>query len=134
MHLTPLLKAGEHLTLSFAQLWEQIEQAKSSPLMSSGEDSKSLTVLRTGNDFHEEGQTPFWDELISLCSNAEGLGDLLGVSPDKVRSWPSRIKGKLEKLEKQQAQNPAEKQDTEMIPTGSNGAFTTNTDPMLGGF
>lgn len=115
--------------VSFAQLWEIIDKQQSSPLMGSGEDDKHLTVVRTGQEMHKEGQVPFWDEFISLCSDAEGLSQLLGISKEKVSSWPPRIQEALSKLERHKAMNPAEKEDTTQIATGDNGAFTTNTDP-----
>lgn len=122
------------MVVSFAQLWEQIDKnkARRSPLMGSGEEERALTVVRAGKDMHEEGEVPFWDEFISLCSNTNGLSELLGVSPEKIRSWPNRIREMTDKLSKQTAENPNEKPDTEMIPTGDNGAFTTNSDPNMG--
>lgn len=119
------------MTLSFAQLWEQIDKdkARRSPLMTSGESDRALIVARTGKELHPDGETSFWDEFTSLCSNAEGLGQLLGVSPTVVRSWPQKVQEALDKLQQQSAVDPAHKEKTEMMPTGDNGAFTTNTDP-----
>lgn len=115
--------------VSFAQMWRIVEDAKSSPLMSSGEDDKQLVVVRTGQQLHNEKQIPFWDEFNSLCSDAEGLSQLLGVSKEQVSTWPARIREALGKLEKYKAMNPSDKEDTELMPTGQNGAFTTNSDP-----
>ena len=119
------------MELSFAQLWEVIEKqkARNSPLMSSGEDTRHLSTVRTGNEMHKDGQPNFWDEFISLCADSEGLGQLLGVNSEKVRSWPPRIQEALEKLEKHTAQDPSEKEKTEVMPTGDNGAFTMNSYP-----
>lgn len=120
--------------VSFAQLWEIVEKEKSrqSPLMDSGEESQIINVVRTGKDLHKEEQTPFWDEFITLCSDSSGLSSLLGVSQEKILSWPSRIKEALDKLEKHTAESPNQKQNKEILPTGDNGAFTTNQDPQFG--
>ncbi len=117
--------------ISFAQLWEVIENEKSqsSPLMNSGEADENLAVIQTGQQLHKENQISFWDEFISLCSDTDGLSQLFGVSKEKISSWPARIREALTKLEKQRAMNPSEKEDTELMPTGDNGAFTTNSDP-----
>jgi len=66
---------------------------------------------------------------MSLCSNAEGMAQLFNVSPEKVRSWPGRIREILDQVERQEKDNPGEKKKAEMLPTGDNGAFTTNVDP-----
>jgi hypothetical protein len=118
--------------VSFADLWEQIEnkKAQNSPLMSSGEDLQALTVLRAAKDMHKENQPQFFDEFISLCSNAEGMAQLLGVSPEKVRSWPARIREVKEKLDKSNLMDTSVKEKKQMIPTGDNGAFTVNSDPL----
>jgi hypothetical protein len=118
--------------LSFAQLWEQVDKEKArrgSPLMTSGEPDRAIITVRSGKDMHKEDQTPFWDEFISLCSNADGLSELLEVPANKIRTWPSRIKELLGKLDQQNAVDPAHKDNAEMIPTGHNGAFTVNSDP-----
>lgn len=119
--------------VSFAQLWEIIdkEKAHGSPLMTSGEDQRQFNVVRTGKDMHKEGETPFWDEFISLCADADGLSQLLGISREKITSWPARIQETLEKLEKENAVDSSQKEKQEMTPTGDNGAFTTNTDPSI---
>lgn len=119
------------MKVSFATLWEHIdkEKARKSPLMNSGEDDRALIVVRVGKDMHEKGKTSFWDEFNSLCNNSEGMSQLLGVSAEKIRSWPAKIEEALSKLEKQTAMNPSEKDKTALVPTGDNGAFVTNQDP-----
>jgi hypothetical protein len=116
--------------LSFARMWEQIEKDRArSPLMTSGEGGRAMAAVRAGKELHDDGETPFWDEFISLCSNAEGLSELLGVSPEKVRSWPSQIQEALNDLERHHANDPGHEEKTELLPTGDTGAFTTNSDP-----
>lgn len=120
--------------LSFAQMWEQIEKEKSfgSPLMTSGEPDRAATVVRTGKEMHGDKQKPFWDEFISLCSNSEGLSALLEVPSGKIRTWPAKIKEALERLNQQNTVDPTHKDKAEVIPTGLNGAITTNSDPING--
>ena len=118
------------MPLSFHSLWEQMEK---NPLMTSGLDSQALTVVRAGENLHEKDTTSFWDEFINLCSNREGMAELFDVSADKISNWPSRIKDHLEKVKKVDVESPSEPEETEMIPTGDNGAFTaTNQDPYIG--
>lgn len=119
--------------ITFARLWEQIEKEKGrSPLMDGEEDGPTMAVLKAGRDLHKEKQTPFWDEFISLCNNSEGLSNLLGISREKIQSWPSRIKNGLSKLESHTSESPYEKENKKIIPTGTSGAFTVNQDPNLG--
>lgn len=118
--------------VSFSRLWEAMEKSGTSPLMDTGNDSEILTVVRAGKNLRQEDESQFWDDFISLCSNSRGLSDLLGVSPEKITSWPPKIKEALEKLEKHDAESPNVKDDTTVIPTATNGAFTVNSDPPLG--
>lgn len=120
------------MAISFATLWEQMDKDKAqrSPLDMSGEDGRALIAVRAGKEMHAEGEASFWDEFISLCSNADGLSELLGVSAEKIRSWPAKVHEALEKLERHHAVDPAQKEKSELMPTGDNGAFTTNTDPV----
>jgi hypothetical protein len=116
--------------VSFADLWEQIEnKKKSSPLMNSGEDERSLITVRIGKEMHDKDEISFWDEFISLCGSTEGLSQLLGVSREKILSWPARIQEMLQKLDQHTADSPSEKRKQEVVPTGENGAFISNQDP-----
>ncbi len=119
------------MTLSFGSLWEQMEKSQT-PLMTSGVDSQALTAVRAGQGLHKEDETPFWDEFITICANRDGLAELFDVSPDKVSSWPARIKEYTDKMQKHDAESPHEDEDQEMIATGDNGAVTVNQDPYLG--
>lgn len=116
--------------ISFGKLSRVMQE--SSPLMSSGDDSRALSVMKAGEDLHKKDEASFWDEFISLCSNTEGMAELLEVSPEKVRKWTARIREYSGKLEKHNAEDPSKQEDKEMIPTGETGAFTTNTDPDIG--
>jgi hypothetical protein len=117
--------------VSFATLWEQMDRdkARKSPLLSSGDDDRALVVLRAGKELHDEESTSFWDEFISLCGNADGLSELLGIPSHQIRTWPGKIEEGLDKLQSNTATTPSEKENAEMLPTGENGAFVTNQDP-----
>jgi hypothetical protein len=110
-----------------------MEKSGTSPLMDSGEDGQVLNLVRSGKDLRKEDETSFWDDFISLCGNVQGMSDLFGVSPDKIRSWPGKIQEALDKLETHDAESPNVRNDTDVMPTGDNGAVTVNVDPQLGG-
>lgn len=119
--------------VSFAQLWEQLEKSKQqSPLMGEENNGPASAVLKAGQDLRKASQTSFWDELISLCKNADGLSELLGVSREQIASWPAKIKDGLSDLDTQAFAGPEGKQNRALIPTGMTGAITTNQDPNIG--
>lgn len=117
---------------SFAYLCEQMRENRQTPLMDSGEEDKSMMIVRKGKNLRKEDDRPFWDDFIDLCGNAEGLAKLLQVEPQKVMSWPSQIRDTLEKLKEHEAENPSPYDRDEVIPTGDNGAFAMNQDPNVG--
>ena len=109
-----------------------MDKSGTSPLMDSGDDGQILTLVRSGKDLRQDDDSPFWDDFITLCGNIQGMSDLLGVPSDKIRQWPGKIQEALDKLETHDAESPNVKTDTEVIPTGDNGAVTMNVDPQLG--
>ena len=107
-----------------------------SPLMGSGNEDRAISVVRAGKDLRGEDESPFWEDFISLCSNA-GLADLLDVNSEKLARWPAKIREHLDKLESDGQESGNNDEETEMVPTGETGAFTvpnpaSNTDPNLG--
>ena len=121
------------MNLSFALLCEQMDKEKrQTPLMDSGEEDKSMIVVRKGNQLRKEDDRPFWDDFIDMCGDAQSLGTLLQIEPQKIMRWPSRIREMLEKLQAHEAENPGQDGRDEVIPTGDNGAFTANQDPNIG--
>lgn len=121
--------------VSFQELWESMDKSGASPLMDSGEDGEVLSVVRAGKDLRKDDEAPFWDDFITLCSNSRGLSQLLNVPSEKVLDWPAKIREYVDKLETHDAESPNIQDDTEMMPTGDNGAFMvppTNVDPNLG--
>jgi len=118
--------------LSFALLFEQMQKEKrQTPLMDSGEEDKSMIIVRKGNQLRKEDDRPFWDDFIDLCGDAQGLSTLLQVEPQKIMKWPSRIREVLEKLQAHEAESPDSERRDKVIPTGDTGAFV-NQDPHIG--
>lgn len=113
--------------MTFCLLNEAMERDKSrsSPLMDTGEETRGMSVIRSGKDIRDENEGSFWDDFISLCNDSEGLADLLGVRRENVTSWPARIREALEKVDKHDMQGENKPDEPEeMIPTGQNGAVT----------
>jgi hypothetical protein len=66
------------------------------PLLDSGEDSKTMELIRVGKNLNPE----FWDNFMKICNNTEALANLLGISANDITNWTSRIKDALDKVEK----------------------------------
>jgi hypothetical protein len=115
--------------LSFAELWLFMEQE--SPLMDSGEESQAVQLVRAGEELRKEDESSFWDDFLSLLSNSEGFAELLGVTPEQIMAWPDKIRQIRERLEKDKNQKPSDDEEKEVLPTGDNGAITTNQDPVM---
>jgi len=118
--------------VSFYDLWEHMEES-ATPLMDSGEDSKSMQIIRAGKNLRKDDERPFWDEFMELCSNSEGMAELLGVDSSKVIAWPTRIREIMDKIQGHDQESGDNPEDTSVVPTGDNGAFTAdNSDPYMG--
>ena len=102
--------------------------------MDSGEGSKADVAIRAGLDLRKDEEQSFWEDFMNLCSNSEGMAELLDVRPEQVSSWPEKIRKHLEDVEKHDAESPTNAEDKEMLPTGSTGAveIPDNMDPFLG--
>lgn len=57
----------------------------------SQEESKSLSVVRIGNNIIKKDCGNFWDIFSNLCSNTESMAELLEVPKEKVSSWTGKI-------------------------------------------
>lgn len=87
-------------------------------------DTSSWQVIRCGKDFVSANGESFWDCLINLSNNPDGLAELLGVSSDKVRQWPSRIRSAIDELQNQNRMPEDRRTEPhKLLPTGQNGAF-----------
>jgi hypothetical protein len=85
---------------------------------------KSLQVIRNGNDLHKDEDRSFWDEFIELCSNSEGMAELLEIDGAKVSSWPSKIRKLIEKTKEVDQKSGNSEIEKRVIPTGDNGSIT----------
>lgn len=100
--------------MNFQRLWENMELAKQlakekdQPI-----EDKALSAIRTGMGISET----FWDDFLLLLNNAEGLGALLDIDPDKIASWSAKIGEARKNVE---ASDSAEdvKQNKKMLKTG----------------
>jgi hypothetical protein len=75
-------------------------------------DDAAISAIFTGQNIADD----FWDNFILVCNNKNGLAALLGVSPEKVMSWPSSIQ--KHKEESKTKDNPEEKSKNQIINTG----------------
>ena len=122
------------MTISFAHLCEVMDQqnAGKSPLMDSGIEDQAMQCIRAGLSLREEADGPsFWEDFISVCSNASNMAALLGVKEEAVSSWATKIREALDEVEKHDQQHGSEEEEEEMVPTGDNGAVT---DQNMGPF
>lgn len=103
--------------LSYANLLEILENHKNN-----GEENEAINIVRIGNDLRKNNDVSFWDDFINLCSNSKGLSELLGVEKEKISRWPAKIKEALEEMNKQKKEEPSEKENKKMIPTGDTGS------------
>jgi len=114
--------------VSFYNLWEKIDTNNDSeeklppdiadgeerlpPLLDSGDDSKSMEVIRIGMQVSKD----FWDSFSKLCNNTEGFSELLGVREDQVSEWPAKIKANLDKVSQSDTQNKSNLVSTGEVP------------------
>jgi hypothetical protein len=100
------------------------------PLLTSGEDSKAIDVIRIGDNLDAN----FWQNFIKILNNTEGLAELLNVKTEQVAEWAGRIKDHLDKAK--ESENSDEKNtlvstgDQEPLadPSGDVGPITTPND------
>lgn len=115
------------MQITFAMILEAMEQDKSgsSPLLDSGEETRGMHTIRSGMAMRDEDDGSFWEEFISLCNDADGMADLLGVKREAVTSWASKIRTALENVRRHDQQSEEKPDETEtLLPTGDNGAIT----------
>lgn len=105
--------------ISFGQLLQKLEENKQEKSLKNNE---LAAVLRLGNNIEKKS---FWENFISMCSNTKELSILLGVSEERIRTWPSRIRKELELLDTYNVEDLGEKEKIKIMPTGDNGAFVT---------
>lgn len=74
-------------------------------------ETDSERAIQHGLNIRED----FWDDLIMLCNDREGLAELLNVPADKITSWPLKIKENLERVNKS---NDHDTDKTKLMDTG----------------
>ncbi len=80
-------------------------------------DTKSMKAIRTGIAVREN----FWDDFLQVCNNTDAIAELLGVRPEQVSSWGSRVKHNLERVNRADAAGEGEeKPKTKVLDTGDN--------------
>ena len=90
-------------------------------------DTKSMKAIRTGIAVKED----FWDDFVQVCNNAEGIAELLGVRPEQVGGWGSRVKHNLDRVRNADAAGEGEeKPKTKVLDTGDSlGGIAMNNNP-----
>ncbi len=91
------------------------------PLLDTGEDTKSMEIIRNGLNLDKN----FWENFIKICNN-EGIADLLNVKPYQISEWVPRIRLALKRVEESDRQQKKDK----MINTGN---ATPETPKTIGG-
>lgn len=90
-------------------------------LMGSGEESAAMKVVRAGMNLREdEEDTTFWQDFMNLCSDAEGMADLLGVKSAEVRRWSQRIRENIGQIKDINRTNPEGEDQSKVMATGDN--------------
>ena len=74
--------------MNFQRLWENMQLGKEpdQPI-----DGAVDSVIRTGLGVSDT----FWDDLVSVMNNSEGLAALLDVTEDQLSTWRPRIEKAL---------------------------------------
>ena len=70
------------MRITFGKFWDLLEN---------NENSKSLNVIRSGNNIRSSECGDFWDDFANLCNNSEGMAELLDIPREKVTGWAGKI-------------------------------------------
>jgi hypothetical protein len=70
------------MEVTFGKFWNLLE---------SDQNSKSLDLIRSGNNIRNSDCGNFWDDFASLCGNAESMAELLDVPKEKITGWSGHI-------------------------------------------
>jgi len=85
-------------------------------LLDSGEETKSMEAIRTGNHLRSD-KGSFWEDFINLLGSLDAIAELLEVPRDKVAGWPSKIKQIIEKVHRADNQDRSDKNT--VVKTGN---------------
>lgn len=70
---------------SLADIMEQIRLRREDP---STVESKVKNLIEKGRDIDPE----FWDKLVQILHNSDGMAALLGVSENQILTWAEKIR------------------------------------------
>jgi len=111
--------------VNFYKLWENIhpdslQQDDDSPLLDSGDDDKGLIAIRNGLGLRKKEECGnFWEDFIKVCGNADAFAALLGVRPEQISQWASKVKQALGKVKDSDSEDTSDR--PEVIKTGNEG-------------
>jgi len=109
--------------VSFQRLWEHMYAPEKD---AEHIDTKSMKAIRTGIAVREN----FWDDFVQVCNNSDAIAELLGVRPEQVSGWGSRVKHNLDRVQKADTAGDSEgKQKTKVLDTGDDlGGISMNNN------
>ncbi len=95
----------------------QSNDDEGSPLQYSDSSPAAMDIIRSGLRLRgEDSSRSFWDDFLQMCSNSDGFAELLDVRPEQVAKWTSRIREMMDKVEKSEEQDSADKKN--ILQTG----------------
>lgn len=98
--------------ITFARILELMEMHKLSP--QKREESKSINTVRNGLNLDNDS---FWENFKTICGDAAGLSELLGVPKEKIIHWPRKI-DEIIKFVNQSDDESSKEVKSEILPTG----------------
>jgi len=90
--------------LNFAQINESLRIYRQDK--KEKDEQNALDLIDRGQNLYGE---EFWTNFMNLCGDIDGFSALLGVNPQKIASWRSKIKKHLTKYYNQQDDAPKSK-------------------------
>lgn len=96
--------------ISFAKLLENMEK-------DSNHDRLSKDVIKSGLNLRSVNCGNFWDDFIQICSNAQGMSDLLDVPSNQITKWSKRIRDLITAVNREETEQDTGK--STMISTGN---------------
>lgn len=110
--------------LTYAELlalMEMNQDPSTGDLMGSGEETRSMKVIRAGMNLREsDDELEFWNDFMQLCGDSEGMSELLGVKPAEVRRWTAKIRENINRVQEINSTNPEGEDNSKLMATGDN--------------
>jgi hypothetical protein len=85
------------MNVTFGKFWNLLETTE--------ENSKSLDIIRSGNNLKSLDCGNFWDDFINLCGNAESMSELLDIPKEKITGWSGKISNLRKEVEEKDTSN-----------------------------